>query len=151
MKIIKHVIEGFRGLKHMCFWMLVPTCWRGCVLTWQRPEGVLLTVKVGPAASPLSDSSLGRAPLMSTLGGPRWGQSPCSFSQAPSFWFPPPPASVGVHPRNESHSGFKPGCRASLVAQLVKNPPAMWDTWVQSLGQQDTLEKGKATHSSKNT
>ena len=41
--------------------------------------------------------------------------------------------------------------KASLVAQLVKNPPAMWDTWVQSLGQQDTLEKGKATHSSKNT
>ena len=37
---------------------------------------------------------------------------------------------------------------ASLVAQLVKNPPAMWDTWVQSLGWEDSLEKGKATHSS---
>ena len=37
---------------------------------------------------------------------------------------------------------------ASLVAQLVKNPPAMWDTWVQSLGWDDPLEKGKATHSS---
>ena len=37
---------------------------------------------------------------------------------------------------------------ASLVAQLVKNPPAMWETWVQSLGQEDPLEKGKATHSS---
>ena len=36
---------------------------------------------------------------------------------------------------------------ASLVAQLVKNPPAMWETWVQSLGWEDTLEKGKATHS----
>ena len=37
---------------------------------------------------------------------------------------------------------------ASLVAQLVKNPPAMLDTWVQCLGWEDPLEKGKATHSS---
>src|SRR5574342_155489 len=37
---------------------------------------------------------------------------------------------------------------ASLVAQLVKNPPAMWETWVQSLGWDDPLEKGKTTHSS---
>ena len=37
---------------------------------------------------------------------------------------------------------------ASLVAQLVKNPPAMWETWVQSLGWEDPLEEGKATHSS---
>ena len=37
---------------------------------------------------------------------------------------------------------------ASLVAQLVKNPPAMQGTWVQSLGQEDPLEEGIATHSS---
>ena len=37
---------------------------------------------------------------------------------------------------------------ASLVAQVVKNPPAMQETWVQSLGWEDPLEKGKATHSS---
>ena len=37
---------------------------------------------------------------------------------------------------------------ASLVAQLVKNPPAMRETWVPSLGREDPLEKGKATHSS---
>ena len=36
----------------------------------------------------------------------------------------------------------------SLVAQLVKNLPAMQQTWVQSLGWEDPLEKGKATHSS---
>ena len=36
---------------------------------------------------------------------------------------------------------------ASLVAQLVKNQPAMRETWVQSLGWEDPLEKGKATHS----
>ena len=37
---------------------------------------------------------------------------------------------------------------ASPVAQLVKNPLAMWETWDQSLGWKDPLEKGKATHSS---
>ena len=37
---------------------------------------------------------------------------------------------------------------ASLVAQLVKNPPAMLETWVQSEGWEDPLEEGKATHSS---
>ena len=35
---------------------------------------------------------------------------------------------------------------ACLVAQLVKNPPAMWKTWVWSLSWEDPLEKGKATH-----
>ena len=34
--------------------------------------------------------------------------------------------------------------RASLIAQLVKNPPAMRETWVQSLGWEDPLEKGMA-------
>ena len=37
---------------------------------------------------------------------------------------------------------------ASLVAQLVKNPPTTRETWVQSLGWEDPLEKGTATHSS---
>ena len=35
-----------------------------------------------------------------------------------------------------------------LVAQLKKNLPAVWETWVQSLDWEDPLEKGKATHSS---
>ena len=38
--------------------------------------------------------------------------------------------------------------RASLMAQLVKNPPAMQETWVQSLGWKDPLKKGKTTPSS---
>ena len=37
---------------------------------------------------------------------------------------------------------------ASFVAQLVKNPHAMVETWVQFLGSEDSLEKGKAIHSS---
>ena len=40
------------------------------------------------------------------------------------------------------------GPRASLMAQLVKNSPAIWETWVPSLGSEDPLEKGKAAHSS---
>ena len=37
--------------------------------------------------------------------------------------------------------------QTSLIAQLVKNPPAMQETLVRSLGQEDLLEKGMATHS----
>ena len=37
---------------------------------------------------------------------------------------------------------------SSLVAQMVKNLPAVQENWVQSLGQEDPLEKGMATHSS---
>ena len=46
---------------------------------------------------------------------------------------------------------FKEGMdiqRASLVAQMVRSLLAMWQTWVQLLGQEDLLEKGMATHSS---
>ena len=37
---------------------------------------------------------------------------------------------------------------ASLVAQTIKNPPAMWETWVRPLVWEDPLEEGMATHSS---
>ena len=35
-----------------------------------------------------------------------------------------------------------------IVAQLIQNPPAMWETWLRSLGWEYPLEKGKAAHSS---
>ena len=48
---------------------------------------------------------------------------------------------------------FKRGCwlwivpiNASLVSQMVKNPPARWETWVLSLGWEVSLEEGMATH-----
>ena len=44
--------------------------------------------------------------------------------------------------------GNFPTVRVSLVAQLVKNPPAMQETWTQSLSWKDPLEKGKAHQSS---
>ena len=44
--------------------------------------------------------------------------------------------------------GISKLCWASLIAQLVKNPPAMQETLIQFLGWEDAQEKGKATHSS---
>ena len=61
------------------------------------------------------------------------------------------------NPGSNSGSGSFPGegigyslqfSWASLVAQMVKNRPAMQETWVRSLGEEDLLEEGIATHSS---
>ena len=46
------------------------------------------------------------------------------------------------------HSVFLGFPGGSLGIQLVKNLPAMWESWVQSLGWEDPLEKGMSTHSS---
>ena len=53
--------------------------------------------------------------------------------------------SLTVFPHMPYYMNFK---QDALVAQLVKNPPAMRETWVLSLGLKDPLDKGKATHSS---
>ena len=45
----------------------------------------------------------------------------------------------------ERAPGFGIG-KTFLVAQLVRNPPAIWETWVRSLSWEDPLKKGKATH-----
>ena len=50
--------------------------------------------------------------------------------------------------RKEWSHGLNLGLSDSLVAQMVQNPPAMQYTWVRSLGWEDPLEKGMATHSS---
>ena len=61
------------------------------------------------------------------------------------------------YPGSIPGSGRSPGERLgyplqyfgdSLVAQMIKIPPAMWETWVQSLGREDPLEKEMAPHSS---
>ena len=54
---------------------------------------------------------------------------------------------LGTFP-GEGNSNSLQYSRASMVAQLVKDLPAMQETWVQSLGWKDPLEKGEATHSS---
>ena len=71
-----------------------------------------------------------------------------------SFWLKNKRHSEDVFPTVVKNKCSKAICSlhplygASLVAQLVKHLPAIWETWVQSLGWDDTLEKGKATHSS---
>ena len=67
-----------------------------------------------------------------------------------SAWNAGDPSSI---PELGRSTGERIGCPlqyswASLMAQLVKNPPTMRETWVRSLGWEDLLEKGKATHSS---
>ena len=82
-----------------------------------------------------------------------------------ALWFHPqdfPDSSVGKESTcNAGDPGSVPGSEratgeeigyplqyswASLVAQLVKNPSAVWETWVWSLVWEDPLKKGKATH-----
>ena len=60
---------------------------------------------------------------------------------------------LGLTPRSVSFPGEGIGYSlqyswAFPVTQIVKNPPAMWETWVHSLSQKDPLEEGMATHSS---
>ena len=86
------------------------------------------------------------------------GDSMVSFWQELSFWLAVSHL-LAVYSHGFSWVGasaerkrFKLGSLlydcTSLVAQLVKNPPAMQETWVWSLGWEDPLEKGKAIHSS---
>ena len=58
---------------------------------------------------------------------------------------------MGPIGNSEIDRKFKPDYednRASLVAQMVKNMPAVQETWVQSLGPEDSLEEGMPTQSS---
>ena len=68
----------------------------------------------------------GRIPWTEDPNRPLGLQSQTQLSETNSYWL---------------HIDF------SLVAQVVKNLPAMWETWVQSLGEEEPLEKGMATHS----
>ena len=75
---------------------------------------------------------------------------PGSSAGKESYWNAGDP---GLIPRSRRSAGKGIGYPlqyswASLVALMVKNPPAMWETWVQSLDWEDPLEKGMATHSS---
>ena len=59
-------------------------------------------------------------------------------------FFPPASLTLGVFPPFKKYYTF---IRASLMAQRVKRLLAIWETWVQSLGREDPLEKEMATHS----
>ena len=66
-----------------------------------------------------------------------------SFNSGSSYWL-----WVSCPWSWNSSLGFCQLLIASLMVQQVKNRPAMWETWVQSLGWEDSLEKEMATHSS---
>ena len=112
------------------FWVLVPSLVKGRlylpvkVVMWIRSEGIYSSPWIKGRASP---SSVGKEPACNT-GDP--GSIPESGRSARE--------GIG-YPLQYSW--------ASLVAKLVKNPPAMWETWIRSLGWEDPLQKGKATHS----
>ena len=57
-------------------------------------------------------------------------------------------AIIRLVPSSEFFSSVSQYCGLPQLAHLVKNPPAIQETWVRSLGQEDPLEKGMATHSS---
>ena len=129
---------------------------RGLLLFAQRD---IVTLKVWFAQWPSWARTQGSRPQFNALST-RVTALPPELKDCPGF---PNHSSVGKEstcnagdPSSIPGSGRSPGegigyplqdSRASLVAQLVKNPPAMWETWVWSLGWEDFLEKGKATHS----
>ena len=88
--------------------------------------------------------------LYSTLGGAGGGGFPASSAGKESACNVGDPGSIPGTGRSPGERiGYPLQCSwASLVTQLVKNPPAMWETWVLSLSWEDPLGKGKATHSS---
>ena len=78
-----------------------------------------------------------------------WGFPDSSLSKESTCNAGDPGSIPGLGRSSEEGIGYSlQYSRASLVAQLVKNPPAMQETWVWSLDWEDPLEKGKATHSS---
>ena len=79
----------------------------------------------------------------------RWIFYQLSHEGSPGIleWVAYPFSSGSSQPRNWTRVSHIAG-ETSLIAQLVKNLPARWETWVRSLGWEDPLEKGKATHSS---
>ena len=79
--------------------------------------------------------------------------SPCSFNLYAEYitqnaGLGESQAGIKTARRNINNLRYSDDGRASLAAQTVNNLPAMQDTRVQSLGQEDLLEKGVATHSS---
>ena len=111
-----------------------------------------------PSSKPAGDRAcdLGRAPVPLVRTFPELGKShpgqgfPASSACRESACKAGDPNSIPGLGRSAGEGiGYPPQhCWASLVAQLVRNTPAIWETWVRSLGWEDPLEKGKATHHS---
>ena len=99
---------------------------------------------VAPAYTP----RMGRSFCLSRLPTLHRVDVPVGSDSKESAWSAGEPGSIpgsGRSPREGNGNALQDSW-ASLVAQLVKNLPAMWETWVRFLGQEDPLETGKATH-----
>ena len=121
-----------------------------------RPHGLY-----SPWNSPGQNTGTGSLSLLQGIF-PNPGIEPWSPTLADSLPAEPQGSSVGKEsacnagephsiPGSERSEGV--GCPlqyswTSLVAQLIKNPPAIRETWIRSLGWEDPLEKGVVTHSS---
>ena len=89
---------------------------------------------------PLKKVTLPTSVFMGFPGGSDGKESACNAGDLGSI------PGLGISP-GEGHGNPLQYSWASLVAQLAKNPPALRETWVRSLGWEDPLEKGKANHS----
>ena len=78
--------------------------------------------------------------ILNTSRGSYPGKTVCSGR----VWY----WAVWINPLCKQAVGGEGVCGASLVAQMVKNPPVIWETWIWFLGWKAPLEKGMATHSS---
>ena len=95
------------------------------------------------------DSWIGKIPWRrDSLPTPVFLGFPCSSAGKESAYNEGDPGSIPGLGRSREGIGYPHKYSwASLVAQLLKNLPAMWETWVQSLSWEDLLEKETATHS----
>ena len=80
------------------------------------------------------------AVILEPVGYNPWGREELDTTERLHFHF-------SLSCTGEGHGNPLQYSWASLEVQLIKNPPAMWETCVKCLGRED-LEKGKATHSS---
>ena len=142
----------------------LPRC-KCFLISWlQSPSAVFLKPK---KIKPVTVSIVSPCICHEVMGPPQKsyaGQEAKLNVKSEMGWVPPYVSSVGKEfSCSAGDPGSVPGSRRSagegigyplqyswafVVAQLIKNPPAMQETWVRSLGWEYPLEKGKATHTS---
>ena len=124
--------------------------------SWQRKTNApalpppTLSERVGliPSIDLWGPELLAKAIIPDLLGSTRFKSFPDSSVGKESACNAEDPSLIPGSGRSTGEGiGYPPQYSwASLVAKLVNNPPTMWETWVRSLGWEDLLEKGKATH-----
>ena len=130
-----HMLKKKKSLKHRCFYDYTVT-------KMAKIRSVILSV--GKDLSYITDGSVkwcGSFGKLGFPGGSDGKESACNAGDLGSI------PGFGRSPRQGKGYPFQYSW-ASLAAQMVKKPPEMWETWVRSLGLEDPLQEGMATHSS---